>query len=533
MAALATGQHFVTVNLNPVRGKILASDGFSLVDNKKTYKMFADIKLFDENIEEIAEKISDKLASDSAKTEYTKSLVQKMTIPGVSWAYLAKKIEGDWMTEIKSLKIRGIDFEETSSRYYPESSMLAHLLGFVGSNKDGLDVGYYGLEGYYNLELTGRPGALGEERDAYGAPILVGDTNSKPAVEGRTLVTTVDRGIQFLVEQKLKQGVEKYGAVSGTVTIMDPKTGAIIAMASHPKYDPENYSQFGGEFYSNPVISVSYEPGSTFKVLVMAAAINENIIDGNVVCDRCAGPRKIGEYTIKTWDDKYPPNPTMDDVIRQSNNVGMVFVGEKLGKKRMLDYLDMFGFGKLTGIDLQDESTPSLRAQNQWSEIDLATVSFGQGIAVTPIQMVRAVGAIANKGKLMRPYVVAEFIDERGKMLTKPESGRLILSEEAAKEITEMMVSAVDYGEAKWAKPFGYHIAGKTGTAQIPVAGHYDEKRTIASFVGFAPADEAKFVMLVTLNEPKTSSWGSETAAPLWFSISKDVINHFGIPPDK
>ena len=211
----------------------------------------------------------------------------------------------------------------------------------------------------------------------------------------------------------------------------------------------------------------------------------------------------------------------------------MVDVARRLGREKILSYLSAFGFGSLTGVDLEEESAPQLRPSRQWTEIDLATASFGQGIAVTPLQMVTAVAALANNGWLMEPHVVAQIKSAKGETIEiKPKKVRQVVSPSTAKIITEMMVAAVEGGEAKWAKPRGYRIAGKTGTAQIPVAGHYDEKKTIASFVGFAPADNPRFVMLVTLREPTSSPWGSETAAPLFFNIAKELIVYYNIAPD-
>jgi len=222
----------------------------------------------------------------------------------------------------------------------------------------------------------------------------------------------------------------------------------------------------------------------------------------------------------------------MTQVLEKSSNPGMVFVGQKLGKDKMLDYLNKFGFGQKSGIDLEEEAAPGLRSADDWKEIDLATASFGQGIAVTPIQMLRAVGVLSNQGKLMQPLVVKKIIDVNGKVIeNKPRLLSEVIKPATAQIITEMLIAAVDNGEAKWAKPKGYRIAGKTGTAQIAVSGHYDDKKTIASFVGYAPADDPKFVMLVLLQEPTSSPWGSETAAPLFFDIAKDLFAYYSISP--
>jgi len=241
----------------------------------------------------------------------------------------------------------------------------------------------------------------------------------------------------------------------------------------------------------------------------------------------------MGEYKIRTWNDKYFTNPTMNDVIVHSDNTGMVFVGRKLGLKRMIDYLKKFGLGQPSGIDLQGETTGYIRSEKSWRPIDLATASFGQGISATPIQLISAVNSVANGGKLMQPYVVSEIITEDGKKIViKPEVRNRTISQAAAKMITSMMVDAVENGEAKWTKVKNYKIAGKTGTAQIPVAGHYDPNQTIASFVGFFPADNPRVTMLILINRPKTSIYGSETAAPIFFNIARDIIKYYNLPPN-
>jgi cell division protein FtsI/penicillin-binding protein 2 len=312
---------------------------------------------------------------------------------------------------------------------------------------------------------------------------------------------------------------------------MDPNTGGILGMASFPSYDPRSYATSEKERYINPTVAGSYEPGSAFKVIIMGAGIDAGVITPQTEVDE-AGPVEVGGYTIRTWNNQYHGKITMTKVLEYSSNVGMVFVGKKLGREKLLSAIKNFGFGKSTDIDLEDESSPTIRPNKEWYEIDLSTASFGQGIAVTPIQMVRAVGALANGGVLMEPKIVKAIQDKNGKIAPiPPKKLRQVVSKKTAEEVTEMMVAAVDNGEAKWAKPQGYRIAGKTGTAQIPVSGHYDEKKTIASFVGFAPADDPKFVMLVTLRETTSSQWGSETAAPLFFNIAKDLFLYWGITP--
>jgi cell division protein FtsI/penicillin-binding protein 2 len=257
------------------------------------------------------------------------------------------------------------------------------------------------------------------------------------------------------------------------------------------------------------------------------------VVTPDTKCEICSGPLKLDKYIIKTWNDKYTPDISMTDVIIESDNIGMSFVGQKLGADNLYDYLAKFGIGQKTGIDLQGEVAPKLREKGTWNIVDLATASFGQGVAVTGIEMVRAVAVIANGGYLVTPRVVSSVNGDGWEEKTDFGVPLTVISKDAANKATQMMVDAANKGEAKWCKIPGFNVAGKTGTAQIPVAGHYDATNTNHSFIGFAPATNPKFVMLVTLKSPQTSPWAAETAAPLWYAIAKDLFPYFGIAPDK
>lgn len=447
------------------------------------------------------------------------------------WISLNRKVDLASKQALEKMDLFGLGFDETSLRFYPEGSSSAHLLGFVASDAYGEEVGYFGLEGFYNGELKGKRGVLTQEKDAMGLPILIGEFSLQSAKDGKTLVLNIDRAIQHVVEEKLKEGIQKYGAQGASAIVMDPKTGKVLAMASYPSYDPLRAFEYPKEYHRNPISADAYEPGSTFKVLVMAAAINEGLVEPETVCDICDGPLEISGFTIKTWNNKYQANSTMTDVIIHSDNTGMVYAGRKLGIDTMYKYLENYGFGKPTKIDLQDESSPPVRAKKDYKEIDLATTSFGQGILVTPIQLITAVSSIANGGKLMEPQIVSEVIDGNKIYTIKPRMIAEILKPETTKKVTDMMVKAVENGESKFAKPKGYRVAGKTGTAQIAVGGSYDASNTIASFIGFAPADDPKFIMLVRYDRPKTSIYGAETAAPTFFNIAREIFTYYGIAP--
>lgn len=520
----AMSQYFAQFILPAQRGQILASDGKPLVMNQPAYLAYAQPRLISDKDQFIRD-VSAQLHIDPS------DISESMKDPSRVWMPLQHRVDKTVVDELKTRNIKGLGFEKEPKRYYPEASVAAQLFGFVGYDSEGRDKGYFGLEGYYDRELRGKDGTLQLEKDVRGAPILIADSERIEPENGRSLELWVDRTVQRLVDMRLTQGIVKYGAKAGSIIVLDPTTGGVLATSSFPSYDPSSYTTFDKELYQNPVVAASYEPGSTFKSLIMSAALNEKLVTPETTMDE-KGSVAIGEYAIKTWNEQYHGTISMTQVLEYSSNVGMVFVGRKLGKDLLIRYIKDFGFGEATLIDLDGEASPALREQSAWSEVDLATTSFGQGIAVTPIQMVRAVGALANDGWLMEPRVVAAIVDGEGKRHEiKPKRLRQVVSSATSRVISEMMIAAVDNGEAKWAKPKGYRIAGKTGTAQIPVAGHYDKDKTIASFVGFAPADKPKFVMLVTLREPTSSPWGSETAAPLFFTIARDLFAYYNIPP--
>jgi cell division protein FtsI/penicillin-binding protein 2 len=532
LASLAKLQYLSDVKVKAKRGSILSSDEDWLVASVDAWLLYINTKELKNSPAEIANAIAPFLVKKEEIKQEIERIQNVLEKNQNLWVPIKQKIDTTTKTNIENLKIPGIGFEKDETRYYPEGSSSAQLLGFVGKDKEGKDVGYFGLEGYYDLPLSGRPGFITSERGALGAPILFGSSKEVSAKEGVDLVTHIDKGIQLLVEQKLKDGIDTYGAKSGTVIIINPYDGAIMAMASYPSFDPAKYYDSLDDNFRNPAISDSFEPGSIFKPIVMAAGIDSGVIKIDTRCDICDGPYKIDKYYIETWDQKYFKDETMVDVIVHSDNVGMTFVGLKLGTKKLVDYLEKFGLNKETGIDLQGEQKPQFRDKNSWNIVDTATATFGQGIAITPIQMVRAMSAIANGGYLIRPHVVHK-IKSQGLVEEINEKDPVrIISDNAATDTKEMMIAAVKYGEAKWAVPKGFKIAGKTGTAQIPIGGHYDAEKTIASFIGFAPADKPKFLMLVSLREPQTSQWGSETAAPLWFSIAKDLFPYLGIQPE-
>jgi cell division protein FtsI/penicillin-binding protein 2 len=525
LSLIAQNQYGTTITLAPQRGEIRTSDNFPIVTNKISYLVFANPKDI-VNAGETSSILSSVLGIDLASVSADLSL-DKFWVPIASGVDLSTK------QKLEKMDLQGVGFDSQYQRFYPEASMAAQLLGFVGKDDQGNDKGYFGLEGYYDRLLKGKTGLAIQVHDAFGRPILAQMNQATGETDGSSLVLSIDRSIQFLAEEKIKDGVEQYGATSGMVGIMDPKTGQILAMAAYPNFDPRDYQDYSEDLYRNPFISNLYEPGSTFKPLVMSSALDAKVVTPQTKCNICNGPVSVSGYDIHTWDDKYFPNTNMIDVIMHSDNTGMVFVAQKMGLDKMLNYLGKFGIGNTTGIDLQGEVSASLKPKNQWYAVDLATTAFGQGISITPIELLDATAAIANGGVMMEPHVVSAVEDSDGNTVgIPPKTIGSPISSGTAKAMTEIMINAVEKGEASWARLKGYRIAGKTGTASIPIQGHYDPTQTIASFVGFAPAEDPKFVMLVVLNRPTASIYGSETAAPIFFDIAKSLLGYYGIPPE-
>ena len=520
---ITSTDYLQTRKIPPERGNIFDRNGQPLVTNQIKYQLYIEPKyVSDEEILKIklARELGVEEASISAKFDKTKD-----------WIAIASGITREKHDAIQALQLPGIGFNEEASRNYPEGSQSAHLLGFVGKNQDGDNVGYVGIEGYYDKDLGGFPGLIRSDKDLIGRPIFLGTQEKMDPENGRDLILTIDKSVQEIIKRKLIAGIEKYKAKEGCVVVVQPATLEILGLSCVPDFDPETYYKYDESFYKNGAISSLYEPGSTFKPFVMAAAINEGVLKPDSFFEE-TGQVAVGEYKIKTWNDQYEGKITMTRVLEKSSNVGMVYAGEKLGNKKLLEYIKKYGFGDLTGIDLQGEVPGYLRPTNEWHSIDYATATFGQGLVVSPIQMVRAFASLINGGNLLTPYVVQKLISPQREQTVEPRVTRTMIKKEVSDQIKKMLVSTIENGETKFLKPKGYAVGGKTGTAQIALKGHYDATKTIASFIGFSPIENPKFMALVVLNEPSTSQWGSETAAPIFFEIAKELIVYYNIVPE-
>lgn len=540
-----------TVFIGAQRGKIIASDGSDLVSNQKAYLVYAilpeirKLKGKDETEDAFVKRITDSLTpilleeelagrekvdqkeKDQTREKIKSTIYSQLQQQNLNWVPIAKKVDEATKQKIESLKIKGIGFEDDTKRFYPEGSLAASLLGFVGKNEQGNDEGYFGLEGYYNEELRGRPGRLVQEIDALGRPILAAPSEGFKALNGLDLLTTIDRTAQFITDKKIEGGVKRYGAKGGVIIILDPKTGAVLANSSYPNFDLQNPSNSKPEDYKNLGISEIYEPGSTFKSVTFAAALDSGSVKTDTICP-CQGPIQASGYEVQTVDNKYHPNSTITEILQHSDNIGAAFAAQKMGASTFLKYIQNFGFGTTLRIDLQGEEAGILKGRQDWHDIELVTAAFGQGLSVTPLQMVNALAAIANDGKLMKPYVVKKITGPGREIEFSPKEVRAVIKPSAAATMKQLLLAAVEGGEARRIIPHGYRVAGKTGTAQVPIAGKYSNK-TVASFVGFGPVEDPRFAMAVVLFEPSASIWAADTAEPLFFEIAKELYPYWGI----
>lgn len=459
-------------------------------------------------------------------------LITKLSKPGDLYEVLKRKVDAETVEKIRALSIGGIGFSPVWYRTYPEEGLGGQLFGYVGYRGDE-ERGLYGLEGYFNEIMKGKEGSLRLETDASGALIPIGDKRVVEAIDGDDLVLTIDRTIQIVTCDRLSAWVAKHQADGGTVIILNPKTGALIAMCSVPDFNPDNYRNYALQTYNNPAIFTPYEPGSIFKPLTMAIGIELGLVDPNTTYND-TGAVMLNSFTIRNSDNKAHGKQTMTDVLNKSLNTGVIFVAKKIGIERFQKYVKDFGFGNLTGIEMDTEVSGNISSLKEKREIYLATAAFGQGITVTPLQMAAAYGALANGGNLMQPYIVDEIIKPDGKRkITEPKLIRRVISERTATLIGGMMVTVVRKGHGKRAGVDGYFVAGKTGTAQVPKKNGrgYDPNITIGSFAGFAPVDDPKFVMLVKIDRPRSVQWAESSAAPLFGELAEFLLHYFEIPP--
>lgn len=525
-----------TVDDTTQRGVIVDRDGVLLAADRFIYRVTATPKYIPEaNWQKLAGLLEEIAGIPKADT-----LTALAENPDGNYAVLAAHIPRQQGKRLLAEKKARRDQEDyileyvyataLPQRFYPQNRLASQTLGFLNAERTAV----LGLERYYDRFLrddgVGLPRGRWTTRDALPEETL----RFIPPGKGKGLVLTLDRTIQWIIEDELREGVRFYGAESGSIIVMDPRTGAILGMANTPSFDPNHYEEENSNYFSNPAVSAQYEPGSIFKIITMAAALDTNTVEPTTIFTD-TGTIVVGQRTIENSSRTAAGQVTVADALALSLNVVTVQVAEALGSERFYNYVARFGFGEATEIDLAGEIAGLVKSPGNpaWSWSDLGTNSFGQGLAVTPIQMITAAAAIANQGRLMQPYVVQARIDDDRVLVTSPTVVRQSISPETAATLTEMMVHTVEVGN-KAARVPGYTVAGKSGTAEIATAGGYNQDKTIASFVGFVPADDPQFVVLVRLNrpDPDISRWAAYTAAPLFSRVAHRLLDHLNIPPD-
>lgn len=513
--------------LPPRRGYVFDRNGHLLALNVVMWDISVSPPLVN-NADELADTLS-------ALLEMPRQKVFGALTADAEWVQLARFVQYEVGEEIADLKEASVTCEPRPLRVYPEGSLFAHALGIVTIEGDG----FCGLDGYHNQELQGVAGYEIVEKDPAGKRLPLPALDCSPPQPGVDLVLTLDRSIQSIAAEELQRAIDEYNAKSGTVIIMEPQTGAVLALVSNPDYDPSDFVDDDPRVLIDPAVSSMWEPGSIFKIITWGAGLDSGTISpGTTFYDD--GALEVGGRVIRNWDRRGYGLVTMTDGLVESLNTVASFISTSMGKDRFYTYLRRFGFGTLTGVDLASEGPGMMKLPGDpnWFPSELGTNSFGQGIAVTPMQMITAVAAVANRGMMMEPYITQRFIiedessDGERMIQVEPMAKRRAISQEAAETLTNMMVQVIERGATKAQVP-GYRIAGKTGTAQIPTAYGYDPDDTIASFVGFAPADDPQFIVLIKLERPQASPWGSQTAAPTFRAIAERLFAYMQIPPDE
>jgi stage V sporulation protein D (sporulation-specific penicillin-binding protein) len=512
-----------SIKISPKRGSIYDRNLEKLAVNIPSYSLYARPGKIS-HLKKVARKLSPILRIKVSNL--TKILRQEKV-----FVWLKRKLSLAQKKKIEALGLKGVGFVEESKRFYPQRELASSLLGFAGVDNQGLA----GVELSYNSELQGEAGHFWIKEDALGYEIPFAKDTLQALVPGKNLVLTLDNVIQSMVEQELSLTLKKTKAKSVEAFFMDPQTGEILALANKPDYDPNyssNYSPFNRK---NRVVQSLYEPGSSFKPFTASALLQEELTDLNEKI-YCGGSIRVANHLFHDWKN-FDQNLSFIQIVQNSSNVGVIELTSRMKKEKFYEYIRLFGFGSRTGVDLPGEGKGIVRSPSDWSLTDLPAISIGQGIAVTPIQMVNALSALVNGGKLLRPYVVKYVSGSDGKIIkeNRPLVIRRVSSESLSQTIKSLLEGVVEEGTGKRARVTGYSLGGKTGTAQIPASNGrgYLAHKYIASFMGFAPVDSPRIAGIVIIKEPTGAYYGGEVAAPLFRRIMKRVLPYLNILPQE
>lgn len=521
---LAIENHLRRIELPPHRGAIVDANFNTLAQTRIINDIYLDgqnLKDPDETLRKIAEILE--LPADQ--------LIRSFNPENRYWP-VKKDVEEKMVIALRELKVRNLIFKETSVRSYPNGSHASHVIGFLGDDNRGAS----GIEKQMNSILRGIPGELWIEKDNKGKEIAAYRRKDLPPVDGMRVSLTIDLAIQHIIEDQLDKLVLKYQPAGAFVIVMRPRTGEILAMANRPTYDPNERRGAKPDQMRNRCLTDTFEPGSTFKAVSIAAALNEGVVSlgTQIFCEN--GEFYYGGYTLHDHE-KYGMM-TVREIIAHSSNIGTAKIALNLGQEKLFPYLQAFGFGKPTGIlARQGESPGILRPLSQWSKVSITRVPMGQGVAATPMQMITAMSTIANGGALMTPRLIKQVNDSEGRLVEvySPRMVRQVIAPSTARMMTQSLEDVVsEQGTAAAAEVPGFDVAGKTGTAQKFVNGEYSKEKYVASFIGYLPADNPQFVMLVMVDEPKGKQYyGGQVAAPAFAEMSKKIVQCLNLEPKK
>ena len=522
LTARADRQHQKSVTLEGARGTVTDRHGKVLAMNVEVPSIFG--------VPTSLDSPANAARSLSPVLHIRREEIEKKLRQDKHFVWLARKVEPEQGRRLEQLSIDGIGMVMEGRRFYPKGPLLAHVLGFVGMDGMGLE----GLERRYESQLHGEKRLTILQRDALGRTVFPKDLREQVPATGQALTLTIDEVIQYIAEKELEEAVDHARAKSGTIIVMEPRTGAILAMAVSPRFDPNAVASLTADRWRNRALTDTYEPGSTMKVVVAAAALEERVMMPGSMLFGENGRMTIANTTIH--DHEKLGWMTFAQMIQKSSNIGAAKTGMLVGDQRLYRYLQAFGFGQRTDIDLPGEVSGLLKSPREWGRRSLASISMGQEVGVTPLQMITAVSAIANDGVLMKPYVVAEVRDQKGQRVKEilPQVKRRVVSPATARTLTTIMEGVVTSGTGTKAAIPGFRVAGKTGTAQKvdPRTGTYSSALSIGSFVGFVPADAPRLAIIVVVDEPQGEAWGGVVAAPVFRRVGEQVLTYLGVPRD-
>jgi cell division protein FtsI (penicillin-binding protein 3) len=515
----ADRQHSKTVTLEGPRGTIYDRHGKVLAINVEVPSVFGVPALLD-NPSGVARYLSPVLHVRAAEIE--RKLKQDR-----SFVWLARKLDPDQGRRLEQMPLDGIGIVMEGRRFYPKGPLLSHVLGFAGMDGQGLE----GLEHRYETYLHGEKRIVVLQRDALGRTVFPKDLREQAPASGHSLTLTIDEVIQYVAEKELEATVNATHAKSGILVAMEPRTGAVLALAVSPRFDPNAVAALSPDRWRNKALTDAYEPGSTLKVIVGAAALEEKVMTPGSLVFGENGRMTVANTIIH--DHEKSGWMTFAQVIQRSSNIGAAKVAMALGENRLYRYLQAFGFGERTDIDLPGEATGLLKHPRSWGRRSLASIAMGQEIGVTPLQLIAAVSAVANGGLLMKPYIVSEIRDAGGRLVKQgaPQVRRRVISAETAVTLSRILEGVVAQGTGTKAAIPGFRVAGKTGTAQKidPRTGAYSSTQFVGSFVGYVPADDPRLAMIVVIDEPQTEAWGGAVAAPVFRRVAEQVLPYLGV----